>query len=290
MKRVTSPRAARAPGRVPRRTNRIGAGAAWAISARVGPRPSRRQRSDRPITSTHAPAAASSTPARPGSAMTGSDSIPANRCTSSAASASRREASRPSASPAAPSSFSVARLALAIHAPSSSAAQSCSAPPKGTSTGASAPHRMAWSSRATSTATSQGAFSRTAPTLPRGTPRPSSGRRPSMRIRSTASSWARRTRSWPGSVEVKATARAGTPRRRRSARAARTAAEAALSARRSVWSPPRTAAPRGGSSSRARISSRGGWERARGSASATSAGRAASVCGATSTERSGMGP
>lgn len=53
------------PGREPRRTNSTGEGAAFAISDRVGPNPSRRQRSDSPMTSRPAPDAAETTPSRP---------------------------------------------------------------------------------------------------------------------------------------------------------------------------------------------------------------------------------
>ena len=91
--RVTSVRGASAPGRRPRRTKRIGAGAAAAISWRTGPRPSSRQRSESPITSSPAPAAARRSPSRPGSASSGSAATPTKRCTSSEAVASRRLAS-----------------------------------------------------------------------------------------------------------------------------------------------------------------------------------------------------
>jgi signal transduction histidine kinase len=53
------------PGREPRRTNSTGEGAAFAISDRVGPSPSRRQRSDSPMTSRPALDAAETMPSRP---------------------------------------------------------------------------------------------------------------------------------------------------------------------------------------------------------------------------------
>ena len=52
---VTFSFGANSPDRVPRRTNSTGAGAASAIAERVGPRPSRCHRSDRPSTSRPAP-------------------------------------------------------------------------------------------------------------------------------------------------------------------------------------------------------------------------------------------
>src|SRR5205807_976691 len=66
--RVASVGGASAPGRWPRLTNRIGAGAARAIARRVVPSPSLRQRSESPTTSRLAREAADTIPSRPGSA------------------------------------------------------------------------------------------------------------------------------------------------------------------------------------------------------------------------------
>jgi two-component sensor histidine kinase len=102
--RVSFPRGASAPGRRPRRTKSVGAGAAFAISERVGPSPSCLHRSDRPITSSPAADAASTIPSRPCSATIGSAEMPAYCWTSSDASPSSRvtrDGSSPSA--AAPS-------------------------------------------------------------------------------------------------------------------------------------------------------------------------------------------
>ena len=85
-----------------------GAGAALAISERVGPRPSRRQRSDRPMTSRPAPAAAAMMPSPPSSTTTGSVAMPAGLLDEQAGVAEQR-GSRDlpsSVCPAAPSSLS----------------------------------------------------------------------------------------------------------------------------------------------------------------------------------------
>ena len=76
--RVASEAGASAPGRSPRLTNTIGAGAAFAIARRVSPRPSLRQRSDSPIRSRSAREAAATIPARPGSATAVVGATPAN--------------------------------------------------------------------------------------------------------------------------------------------------------------------------------------------------------------------
>src|SRR6478752_8382607 len=55
---VTFSFGANRPGRVPRRTNSVGATDSAAIAARVAPSPSRFHRSDRPSTSRPAPVAA----------------------------------------------------------------------------------------------------------------------------------------------------------------------------------------------------------------------------------------
>ena len=86
---------------------------------------------------------------------------------------------------------------------------------------------------------------------------------------------------------MNATARAAMPRVTSSARAASTSADASVSSLFSVWRPPLNAAPRGGLTSRARISSRGGTEAASGSASDRSCARALGVWGATRIEDSG---
>ena len=67
-----------APGRVPRRTKRIGAEAFSAISERTEPRPSSRHRSESPITSSPASAVARTTPLRPRSTTIGSTEISAS--------------------------------------------------------------------------------------------------------------------------------------------------------------------------------------------------------------------
>ena len=64
---------------------------------------------------------------------------------------------------------------------------------------------------ATTTATSQRRFAQDAPTSPRGTSPPSSGRRPSTRTRSTSSFSTIRIRSASAWVEMKATERAAIP-------------------------------------------------------------------------------
>src|SRR5690349_11152287 len=76
--RVASVAGASAPGRSPRLTKTIGAGAAFAIARRVSPRPSLRQRSDSPIRSRSAREAAATIPARPGSASAVVVATPAN--------------------------------------------------------------------------------------------------------------------------------------------------------------------------------------------------------------------
>ena len=84
--------------------------------------------------------------------------------------------------PGGPSSSSVAPVAAHSQEASSSAAQSCSAPPNGTITIASGPGATIVPSRATSIATSHGDLSSTVPTPSRGIPSPIIERRPSSRI------------------------------------------------------------------------------------------------------------
>ena len=93
----------------------------------------------------------------------------------------------------------------AIQAPSSSAAQSCSAPPNGTSTGLSG---------AKPTLLRPGARRRTARLPTTAATSPPSGLSPatSVRTRSTACSDASRTMSSPGDVDVNAATRTATPR------------------------------------------------------------------------------
>ena len=253
------------------------------MSERVGPRPSWRQRSDSPTTSRPAPLAASSTPASPGSASTGSAATPAKRCTSSDALASERCPS------AVPSSCSGALVAAASHAPSSKAAQSCSAPPKGTSTGLSGPGSTTPCSRATSTATSAGDSRSRAPTSPRGhahaeqrttpvhehevdllgrreldqvLPRPRRGQRHRARRHTALQQVEPRLRGRVGGVGRATAARSAGRRARRRCAAGAHAGE---------------------------MSSRGGSDWASGSARARSCASAASVCGATRIECSGTG-
>ena len=57
------------PGRTPRRTKTVGAGGDAASSLRIRPRPSVRQRSERPTTSSPAPSASADTLSRPGSGV-----------------------------------------------------------------------------------------------------------------------------------------------------------------------------------------------------------------------------
>ena len=175
-------------------------------------------------------------------------------------------------------------MAAAIAAASSSAAQSWSAPPNGTMISPPSPGETRAPSRATSTATSHGASRRTAPTPSRGTPSPSSGRRPSMSTRPTSSLWASRARSLLVSAEVKAIPRVGMPLSSSPTRARSICSRACCSRYSSVCSPPRMAVPRGGRTSRAMMSSRGGSVRASGTASASSWLSAAACWGATRIE------
>ena len=145
-------------------------------------------------------------PRGPGSPSSGSATMPAvagRSATRRQAGGSRRARPRRS-SDAAPISRSGASVARATQAPSSSAAQSCHAAPKGTITGPARSEPPASTSRATS----HGACSRTTPASP------SSGERPaSMSSRSTSSCDARRTTSSPGAGEENAAVRAARPRR-----------------------------------------------------------------------------
>ena len=124
----------RPPGRSPRRTTTHGPLTAAAIAARAPPSPSLRQRGDAPRTTARAPAAASAIPSTVGAVRTGSAATPASCCTTSDAVASSLLASRRSipASAVAPQSASSAPVPVASQAPSSSALQSSSAPPTGT--------------------------------------------------------------------------------------------------------------------------------------------------------------
>src|SRR6185503_5483069 len=135
VKRVSVPRGASPPGRTPRRTSTAGVVVCVASAVLARPRPSRRQRSVRPTTIVPAPAATSTSASGSGSTRTGSVATPSARCTAIEALASNRLASRPSAPAVAPASWSATPRARASQAPSSTAAQSCSAPAKGTSTG-----------------------------------------------------------------------------------------------------------------------------------------------------------
>ena len=161
----------------------------------------------------------------------------------------------------------------------------------GTTSGASAPGATTASSRATSTATSLGARRRTEPTAPRGTPVAEQRPAPVDEHEIDVLAVGELGQVPAGVGRGEAPPRA--PARRARAARARTrshlARDASASWKRSVCSPPRTAAPRGGSMRRAMISSRGGSEVASGSASASSCASAASVCGATRIDCSGIG-
>ena len=128
--------------------------------------------------------------------------MPSPRCTASDALASSRLASRPSLPVLAPASCSTRPAPRASQAPSSTAAQSCSDPENGTSTGPGragpAPAKIA---------TSHGAWSSNAS-------RRASSSRPSgasTTSSSTSCSAARRAKSWPGVIDVNAAVRAVTP-------------------------------------------------------------------------------
>ena len=99
-------------------------------------RSTRRQRGEMPTTTSAAGSTASRSASSAGSAMQGSASTPTTRCTASEASARRRVESRSPRHGSAfvPTSASREPAAKASHAPSSSAAQSCSPPPNGTNT------------------------------------------------------------------------------------------------------------------------------------------------------------
>ena len=138
---------ARPPGRRPRRTSRVGGVASQASLRRSGPRPSRCHLVDSPTTSRPASRLASSMPSSPGEPQRlgrdAQDPLDRER-------AMRKQAARVACLPcsgtaAAPASRSGTCSARANHAPSSTAAQSCSAPPKGTRTGpeASRPEQRA---------------------------------------------------------------------------------------------------------------------------------------------------
>ena len=116
-----------------------------------------------------APSAACSSPSRPGATSSGSAGTRTTRWIMSDACASRRLASRPPGCSSRPTSRSIDPVARTIQAASSTAAQSCSAPPKGTSTGRSAPN-CGSAPEQTSTPTSQGAVARTAPSSPLSEP------------------------------------------------------------------------------------------------------------------------
>jgi Protein kinase domain len=126
--------------RRPRRTNRLAQPPCPAMARRVWPRPSSCHLPDSPTTISPAVADAPITPSGPGGTSSGSVVTPTARCTSKDALPSNLLASRfPSpGSPSAPASRREAPLARATHAPTSTAAQSWSAPPNGTSTGRSA--------------------------------------------------------------------------------------------------------------------------------------------------------
>ena len=120
------------------------------------------------------------------------------------------------------------RSRAASHAPSSSAAQSCSAPPNGTSTGASG----AWQHGLALARHQHRHVALRVAAAPSRRPRaarrsPSSGRRPSTISRSTSSLFASRARSAPGSADTNATPRAAIPLSTRSSRANVTSSVAA---------------------------------------------------------------
>ena len=107
---------------------------------------------------------------------------------------------------AAPASRRDTLAACANHAPSSTAAQSWSAPPNGTKIG---PPGVA--SRGTSTATSHGVSARTAVSCSSGVPSVRNSSGASASRRSTSSSVASRASSSPGAVDVNVAERATTP-------------------------------------------------------------------------------
>ena len=292
LKRVTSSRGASAPGRVPRRTNRTGAGAARAISERVGPRPSSRQRSDRPTTSSPAPAAASMMPSRPPSATTGCALMPpycwtsrlgvaeqARHLRAVLALAGRAEQLQRRARGRGDPGAELERRPVVLGAaeghdarrPRASAARP--APSRATST-ADVAGRLA-EHRAHVAARDALAEQRPAPVhqhqgdLVRAAPA-GRGRRPG-----------RRTRTRPRAPRCRV----------RSARAARRPPPRSPPAAAGSRSGGRRGPPRRAAAARAcaRISSRGGSERASGSASASSCGNAPSDCGATRIDSLGHG-
>ena len=158
VKRVSVSLGATPLGRRPRRTKRVGASAPVATASRAWPMPSVRQRSDRPTTSRRASRAASSTPVIAGGDENrlGDDSdhlLHEQR----RAGESRLASRRPTAGSAlVPRSRSVVPSDWASQAATSIADQSCSTPPNGVTIGP-----VAISPPPTSTATSQGARSRT---------------------------------------------------------------------------------------------------------------------------------
>ena len=185
---------------------------------RTPPTPSCRQRGESPMTPTVAVSTASTSACSVGSTRSGSASTPTTRCTASDASASRRLASRwpCRGSVFVPTSRSTAPPAEASHAPSSSAVQSCSPPPNGTSTPCPDSQSMddPWM-----TPTSAGERSRIEATSfgKASASRPDASRRTSW----TSCAVARRTASATGSSVVNAAVRASTPSKaRRALRAA----------------------------------------------------------------------
>ena len=174
------------------------------------------------MTKRPAPSARATIPCRPGVASSGSATIPAVRWMMSEASARSRLASRPPTLPseAAPISRSEEPVAWATQAPSSSAAQSWLAAPKGTTTDPPRSEPPA----STSKATSHGACSRTTLAWPSNGDGPAS-----IRTKSTLSCDASRTMSSPGVGEEKAAVLAASPSARSSSRRSASAAVAAWS-------------------------------------------------------------
>ena len=248
VKRVRLSRGASPPGRRPRRTSSVGGRAlACATASRVGPepfltparrrvrrragRPRQRLRSRRP---------------RPGSTSTGSVSMPVTSCSTSDAFASSRLASRRPL----PASAVVPRSRSGAPVRPRSRRRS----PRPSSRGrlhrtARAPDGRGLAStrasRVTSTPTSHGACSSTAPTSPSVHPRRDPPGMHRRERRSTFCSEASRTTSSPGASETNAAPRAAIPSDASAARRSRT---------RRVASPSAA----GSRTSSARMTSRGG--------------------------------
>ena len=203
VKRVPSSRGARPPGRSPRRTSTVVTSGSTASAVRAGPRPSRRQRSVRPTTTSPAASRPPTSAAWRGldDHRLGGDAEPALdgerrvREQPAGVAPARCPCSRPRAAARAP-------RARASQAPSSTAAQSCSAARERHE------HRSARGGRApTRTPTSHGASSSSAS-------RRASSSRPSgasTTSSSTSCSVASRARSRPGVTDVNAAVRAVTP-------------------------------------------------------------------------------